>query len=1059
MPGRSTVALFSVALLGLFVSSAPCAQGIAAADFPGPLALAEPVRPAKTAGDVYIVQLRDAGAASYKGETVGYAATKPSGPEPFDASAPAVDSYVNYLERKHTAVLNEVGGGEKLYSFRYSFSGFSAELSPMEVTRLARHPEVAGIWRDRDHFLETNNSSLFLGLLDQTGGLRADLGLSGEDVIVAVIDSGIDPTHPSLQDFDEHVPRTCRSTWAEGSWLGFLLCRSVLKNPPTTSAYEPPAGFNGICQEGENFPASSCNNKLIGARYYSEGFLARHELDSGEYLSAKDVDGHGTHIATTIAGNVVTASLFGTRIGEISGIAPRARVAVYKACWLEPGNSRATCTSSDLARAIDDAVADGVDIINYSIGSLETDLTAPEGMALLNALDADVLSIVAAGNNGPANFTLGTPGSAPWVATVGASSQSGTHYEHAIEISSANFVSRLAPMVEGSFTVALATIEPLEANLVLVDDGQDVLGAGGAGSFYDACEDLTNASDLAGSIALIERGGCTFQVKLERVEAAGAVGAVVFTSTGTPIEMNGDPGSVNIPGVMVGPADGNFLVDVYLGGDNPVVRFEYGLLAGIRDTGNQMAGFSSRGPAISDSDFVKPDLTAPGIDVLAGSTPDLANGKTGEYFGYLSGTSMAVPMVAGIAALLKEAEPDWSPAAIKSALMTTARDDVVTEDAAFLANPFDMGSGHVDANAALAPGLIYESSYEDFRAYLCGTDAAIVPATECAMLEAGGFPSSARQLNLPSIGITELIPGDEVSRRLTNIGPAAIYEATVEAPPGMTVTVEPGSLSLGSGETAEYRLLFDNQSAPYAFWQFGNINWTDGIRTLDTPIAAQPVYLRVPREVTLSGSSGSGQMSVDVGYSGEYAVGVHGVSGPGFEEAGVVANDPNNDYSFRFDDGVTGHFFTVDPDQLYLRVSLFDALTDGDDDLDLYLYHCPTLTTCTEVGQSGSFTSDEQVDVLLPTPGLYTAQVHGFQTDETTGGPGANYEILAWSAGSGADQGNLVVDAPDAVESGDRLELGYDWGPLNSDTIYFGAVSHDTPFEVFFLTLVTANAP
>jgi hypothetical protein len=327
------------------------------------------------------------------------------------------------------------------------------------------------------------------------------------------------------------------------------------------------------------------------------------------------------------------------------------------------------------------------------------------------------------------------------------------------------------------------------------------------------------------------------------------------------------------------------------------------------------------------------------------------------------------------------------------------------------------------------------------------------------MLEAAGYSSSARQVNLPSIGITELIPGDEIVRRLTNTGPAAIYEATVEAPPGMTVAVEPTSLSLGSGETAQYRLLFDNQSAPYAFWQFGNINWSDGIHTLDTPIAAQPVYLRVPREIPLSEVSGSGQLSVDVGYSGEYAFGIHGLSGPGLQEGGVVADDPNNDYSFRFDNGVTGHFFTVDPDQLYIRVSLFDALTDGDDDLDLYLYHCPTLSTCTEVGQSGSFTSDEQVDVLLPAPGLYTAQVHGFQTDETTGGPGANYEILAWSVGPGGDAGNFAADAPDTVASGDRLAIDYDWGPLDPDTIYFGAISHDTPFDVFFLTLVTANTP
>jgi hypothetical protein len=215
----------------------------------------------------------------------------------------------------------------------------------------------------------------------------------------------------------------------------------------------------------------------------------------------------------------------------------------------------------------------------------------------------------------------------------------------------------------------------------------------------------------------------------------------------------------------------------------------------------------------------------------------------------------------------------------------------------------------------------------------------------------------------------------------------------------------------------------------------------------------------VPREVALSAANGTGQLAVDVGYSGAYALGVHGLSGPGLAEAGVVADDPGNDYSFRFDNGVTGHFFTVDPDQLYLRVALFDALTDGDDDLDLYLYHCPTLSTCTEAGRSGSFTANEQVDVLLPEPGLYAALVHGFQTDEAAGGPGANYEILAWSLAADTDAGNLVVAAPDTVASGDRLAMDYNWGPLDPDTVYFGAISHDTPFDLFYLTLVTANTP
>ena len=1057
---RLRIQVLALAFAGSVVGTGAAAQGIEPADYPGPLRLAEPVRRAKAPGDVFIVQLRDPAAASYKGGTAGYAATKPAPGERFDSSAPAVESYSGYLERVHDAVLAELGGGDKLYSYSYSMNGFAARLAPAEVTRLALHPEVIGIWRDTDHRLQTNNSSLFLGLLNQNGGLRADLDLTGEDVIVAVIDSGVDPTHPALRDYEERVPRTCQSSWAEGSWLGFLLCFSILRDPPTTEVFEPPSGFSGICQEGEGFPASSCNNKLIGARYFNEGFLERHELDDGESLSPRDVDGHGTHIATIAGGNPVTASLFGTRIGEISGIAPRVRIVAYKACWLEPGAGEGTCTTSDLARAIDAAVADGVDIINYSIGSLETDLTAAEDIALLNAVDAGILPVVAAGNNGPANFTLGSPGSAPWVLTVAASTQTGTRYEEAIEVMAPEPLAGLLPMREASFTARLADVGPVEGDLVLVDDGQDMLGGtGGAGSFRDACEAPGNGGELTGNIALIERGGCTFQVKLGHVESAGAIGAVVYTATGEPTVMNGDSGSVGIPAVMIGPADGDALVDAFVAGDEPAVRLAHGVLADIREDGNQMADFSSRGPALSESDFVKPDLTAPGVNILAGTTHDPVNGQSGRHFEYRSGTSMAAPMVSGIAALLKHAEPDWSPGTLKSALMTTARRDVVSADPGFLANPFDMGSGHAVGNDALDPGLVYEVGFDDYRAWLCGTGAAIVAAADCTALEAAGFPFAPEALNLPSIGITELIPGDVIMRRVTNFGPAAVYDAAVAAPPGMTVTVEPSPLSLGEGETAVYQLRFDVLNAPYDFWQFGSIEWSDGTRTVHSPIAAQPVLMRAPRDLDLTGPSGSGTLPVDFGYTGESAVGVHGLNGPALDEPGIVADDPSNDYSFRFDSGVSAHFFTLGANELYLRVALFDTLTDGADDLDLYLYHCPTPTTCTEVGQSGSFTSNETVDVLLPEAGLYTALVHGFETDQTSGGPGASYQILGWSFGPDGDVGNLSVDEPDAVEAGEHLELGYEFGPLDADTIYLGGISYTTPFERFFLTIVTANTP
>jgi len=524
------------------------------------------------------------------------------------------------------------------------------------------------------------------------------------------------------------------------------------------------------------------------------------------------------------------------------------------------------------------------------------------------------------------------------------------------------------------------------------------------------------------------------------------------------MENGGKAGSVGIPAVMIGPADGSFLVDAIAAGDEPVVRLAYGVLADLRDTGNRVADFSSRGPALSESDFIKPDLSAPGVNILAGSTPDVANGTRGEYYQYLSGTSMSAPMVSGIGALLLEAHPDWTPGVLKSALMTTAYAGLTTENGEFLANPFDVGTGHVDADRAIEPGLVVDTRYEDFLAYICGTDKPWLPEADCDALAAAGYPFAPDQLNLPSAGITELIPGDVVVRTLTNVGDAGTYQATVDAPPGIVVDVDPPTLAMSTNETAEFRLRLEVADAPYGYWQFGNVNWSDGTHSVNVPIAAQPVYLRPPRDLRLSESSGDGTMPVDFGYEGSYFAAVHGLNPPGLHETGFVADDLNNSFSFRFNNGVTGHFFTLAPDQLYLRVSLFDARTDGDDDLDLYLYRCPTATTCTEVGQSGSFTSAEQIELITPEPGLYAALVHGFQTDESNGA-GANYELFAWSFGADDDQDNFTIATPDAVARGDRLEFPYQWGPLDPDTIYLGAISHDTPYDIFFLTIITANEP
>jgi len=1058
----------SALLAGLSVAWAATAAAIEHATPSTPLRLAAPASPAKIGSEVYIVQLSDPAVVNYTGGRAGFAATRPAASTKIQATSSAVQSYAKYLEDTHDRLLSSAGvGAGKLHSYRYAFNGFSALLSADEASRLRRDPAVNRIWVDTQQRVQTTNSAVFLGLEDQTGGLRADLKLRGDGIVIAVIDSGIAPGHPSLRDTEEKIPERCQSQWAQASWLGIFLCGAVSRNPPLEVLFEPLADFTGSCEGGDGFDPSDCNNKLVGARYYIDGFLARNELDPGEFISPRDADGHGTHIATTIAGNEVTADLFGVRIGRIAGIAPSARIATYKACWLEPGATRASCSTSDLVRAIDDAVADGADIINYSVGNLEAELDAPDDLALLNALEAGVFSVVAAGNDGPDSATIGSPAGAPWVLTVAASTQTGNRFDEAISITEPERLARRIAMIEASFTPQLRERDSLEGELRLVDDGQEFLADGLAGSIRDACEPLSDASELQGHIALLQRGGCTFQVKLSRVADAGAIAAVVYSDSGSPIIMNGDLGSVDIPAVMISTADGQLLVDEVLAETIVHLELAKGVFLATSDAGKVLGDFSSRGPSRPEPDFLKPDVTAPGVKIFAGHTPIVANGLKGEFYQYLSGTSMSAPQAAGVAALLKEANPDWTPAQLKSALTTTAQGGVLQEDGVTSAGPFDTGAGHIDPNRAIDPGLVFDATFLEHAAYLCGLDPSPYSATDCAILATAGFSPHARDVNVASIGIGQLVSGDIVTRRVTNVGPPATYIAAVDDPLGLDIAVSPTTLSLDTGQTAEFNVSFQRVNAPLDNWSFGRITWSDDTRDVVSAVAVRPVSLRAPHELSFRSSSGGTTIPVAFGYSGAYQAQVHGLRAAltdfcrdqnDVSVPCVIADDPSNTFSFRQDNGVNSHLIDIPPDQLYARFSLFDQYTDGSDDLDLYVFYCPD-NLCTQIAQSGSFTSEEEINLISPEPGVYAVLVHGFETDEVTGGPGTQYNLFAWSFGINDVVGNVSVIYPTTVSDGDRGGIDVSWGPLIPATRYLGGISHHTPNGLYGLTLLRVDSP
>lgn len=1012
---------------------------------------------------IYIVQLKSPSAAEVHAKSLQAArktSTTAKARVRFDKTSPVVENYVEKLSSEQQKVFSRAGSGaQKIYNYHYGLNGFAARMTPAQAHKLEHLPEVLSVWEDEIRPLATNFSPEFLDLFNNEIGLRGPQGLDGEGLIVAVIDSGIYPEHPALRDTREaDRPRACRSSWGENTLLGRWLCRRF-RRADDIQVFEAPENWSGSCEAGERFEETACNNKLIGARWFVEGAEASGPLDPGEIRSARDADGHGTHTATTAAGNRVSASIFGTRIGTVQGMAPAARVAAYKACWLRPDAQRASCNTSDLARAIDAAVADGVDIINYSVGSSLLKISAPDDVALLAAAKAGILTVVAAGNEGPNLGTIGSPAGGPWVITAAASSRDGETSLEAMQIDSPPGIAGKYAVREANFTPALQDNDPIEGSLVLADDDDQILDNGDAGTTSDACEALINTDAMNGSIALIQRGGCDFDVKIANAEDAGAIAAVVYNIAGGPIVMNSTGISPNIPALMVGQADGLLFIEQIDAGNAISAVLDKGFFLTETETGNILASFSARGPG-PVRDILKPDVSAPGVSILAGFTPDVINATPGETFAYISGTSMSAPHVTGVALLLKQAHPDWSPAALKSALMTTAHQSLTESDGTTPANPFGIGAGHIVPNQAVDPGLVYDANDDDYDAFACAFAIESVSSDRCNALVNAGMSLRAVDMNQPSIAIARLANEDTVTRRVTNVGDVAeSYTATVNPPVGIEVFVDPPSLSLAPGETASFNVTVRYLSGPLDLWRFGSLTWDSGEHSVRSAIAVRPVTLSAPVEVRNFGGSGSLDFGVEFGYTGAYSAQVHGLRLP-LVLPGFVDNDTTKTFTFRETNGVSAHNIRVPAQQLYARFALFDALTDGADDLDMHVYFCGdavrlTLATCTSLGQSGEPTAQERFDVFRPAAGQYLILVHGFATDEVSGGPGANYELVSWSFGENEDLGNMTVTGPTAVTTGTTETITVNWSNLASSTIYLGGISHNTPQGLSGLTLVT----
>ncbi len=986
------IAVFTLAVAALVPMSA---AGAADPELQVPDGIVAEINDGKEA-QVYIVITLDDPVVAYEGGTAGLPATKPNKGRKVNPNSAAVRKYVDHLEATHDAALESVGAesDDKLYSYAFSVSGFAATLTKSQATALAFQDGILLVAPDEMQFIQTENTPDFLGITDP-GGLWPH-GSRGEDVIVGVIDTGIWPEHPSFAD---------NGTYGR-----------------------PPAGWSGTgCDFGNtafntNDAAFTCNNKLLAATSYGLGFHGGTGvgLDSGEYLSARDADGHGTHTTSTAAGNSgVAASILGNDFAEVSGIAPRARVSMYKACW-DTSPTTGGCSSVDLVAAIDQAVADGVDVINYSIGSTSFTIGADD-IAFLFAADAGVFVATSAGNSGPGAATVGSPATVPWVTSVGASTQD---REYLGSIDTGDGASYPGVTVTSGTVFELGLVDAADHGNALCNPA------------------VTFTPSIAGNIVLCQRGAFARVAKSQAVFLGGGAGMVLYN--------NSDSDTLNtdnhyVPSVHINNTDG-LAVKAYIGAGAPTGTIQGGAFTAT--PGSVMAAFSSRGPNLLTEDIIKPDVTAPGVNVLAGNSPTALLGAPGQLFQSISGTSMSSPHVAGLYALLKEEHPDWSPAIAKSALMTTARQDVVKEDGATPADPFDMGAGHIapggvsTKGSVLEPGLAYDAGLFEYAAYTCGANLGVFAAGACAFLDSLGIPSDPSDLNLASIGVAELVGTETVTRTVTSVTRERgnrTYSVAVDAPPGFSVSVSPSSLTLKKGETATYEVTITNTGATLGAWSFGSLTWSDNLGFYDvrSPIAVRAFEFAGDAEANGTGTGGSVDVDVAFGYAGDYSVGTHGLVAA-LTEAGNVVDDPANDINTALGSGigVTFHFIPIAAGNDLTRFSLFDAFTDGNDDLDLYIFG-PDTAGFPFVGASGSGTSAEQVDVPFAAPGLYIAVVHGWQTD----GPDANYTLFSWDVG--ADVGNLtVLGAPTTVAVGDAATLSVSWSALTPGMKYLGVISH-----------------
>jgi len=949
-----------------------------------PLAEAEAL-PVSQEPQIYIVQLADTPVANYRGGVAGLEATHAAtrGERRFNPNSAASQAYLAYLEARQAEALSAIGGAlgrtvEPVFTYKYVYNGFAIRMTPAEAEAVARLAGVVDVQPDVLLQPTTDYGPAWIGAPAIWAGIGGMPGTYGEGVIVGVLDTGINHASPSFADIGPVDGYDHTNPWGSGNYVGYCVT-----NP------------------------SFCNDKLIGAWDYVDAF--------GESDGPEDSDGHGSHTSSTAAGNVVTGTAnYPTTVYEalISGVAPHANIIMYDVCY------SAGCPNSATMAATDQAVVDGVDVINYSIGGGASDPWEDAGaLTFLNARDAGVFVATSAGNAGPDPATMGSPGNAPWMLTVGASTHNRAVLNALIDM--AGDGTPPADMVGAGVTAGYGP-----APIVYAGDYPNPNDP--TGDPAQCLQPYPAGTWTNGEIVICDRGQIARVQKGANVLAGGAGGMVLVNTIaeGEAVVADGH----YLPAVHLGYSDGQVLKAWVATGTVHTATISGYYIDVDPAYADIMTDFSSRGPNPPETratDIIKPDVTAPGTSIFAAS-------RQGVEYQFMAGTSMASPHAAGAAALLRALYPSWTPAQIQSALMSTAWTDLFKDDGVTEADWFDIGGGRVDLTQAGVAGFVLDITTTEY---------------EDADPGAGGDPAT---LNLPTLGQDQCLQTCSWTRTISStVGFAVDWTTSFTAPAGVNVTVNPPTFTLSAYGTQVLQIEADVSSMPVGDWVFGLVNFepqTTTVAPAHFSLAALPTLGIFPELVEIDTRR-------DTGSEWVYGLASVEIVTPSFEAHGLVTptvknfalpqcDDNSLDFpDIFFDNGADFTPLMVGADDVRLVAEILDTTSP---DLDMIVFYdadddgTPEYsdTQAHDYCQSAAGGPWEFCDIMFPDAGRWFVAIINYTESANPPDP-----VSLGTAIVGVDEGNMWVEGPSYVPELTPYDVQVYWNEpaMEAGDTWYGA--------------------